>query len=132
VEEATVRTMPRIARACRIPTLPFPAGMEAARGKVYNRARRPDSRRSEAPAPNPEASEWATCRFPGTHPARTGAPSAASGTVVRRSRIATMDIQALERPGAAEAPRAEEDSAAAVAAVAAAGTDRRKGKPWQE
>src|ERR1035437_4924895 len=131
MEPAPGPTMPRIARACRIRTPPSPAVTEATCARICNRAQVPRRRNRaaplhrrnlEPPPPNPEPSEWEIGKFPGAHPTRTVALSAAFGMAARRACKATMDIPASGPPAAAaEAPRAGAvERPAGVAAEAAA------------
>ena len=131
-------TMPRIAKASPIRTLPRPTVTEAPRAKTCNPVRLRDRRNLEVLHPHRERNEWAIGKLRRAPPARTEALSAVFGTAAQRERIATTEIRALDQPEA-EGPHAEEDSAEAAEATqavvaeatAAAGTDRSEEKPWQ-
>jgi hypothetical protein len=130
-------TIPRIARAYPIRTLPCPTATEAPCAKICSPARLRDRRNREAQPPHRERNEWAIGKLRRALRARTEARSAVFGTAARRGRIATTEIQALDQPEA-EGPRAEEDRAeaaeatqAAGAATAVVGTDSSERKPWQ-
>src|ERR1039458_4445440 len=128
MEPAHGPTMPRIAKAYHTRIPPCPAAMEATCARICNRAQvprrrnraAPHGRNLEPPPPNPEPSEWAIGKFPGAHPTRTVARSAAFGMAARRARRATTDIPASGPPAAAaaEAPRAGAAEAACVAVAA--------------
>src|SRR5208283_1219665 len=127
--------MPRIAGASRMRIVPWLTVTVAPRARTCNPAHprewrnreRPlphregprEHRKLEEPRPHPAPSEWAIGRLRRARPTGIGALSAVCAMAPRRGRIATTDIPASARRGAAAGPRAPATGAAAVVLAAA-------------